>query len=421
MLKSQYINYDLNLNKFFVNADHYVVTNPDKRYYSLDKKIYFQPSASPLVHVSDSELGSCFERLTIPTASWIYNGNGTRQQLPMANDITSYTQQIYQNIDQSIAKIYNQHLIVNLMYSGGIDSMVLLSYILKQGLGPRTRLVSFENITQTHPSRLGNNSIKKSKVVDLYSKYQDQLHSTIWHTVDINHVVNAFNYGNLADIKCYVTKAILDQYQDSVFMFGHHGNQVLLHKDIFLDAIILQQPNIRSRIQTLQSCDNYYTSSLSKYQVSNNPIGLERRHFLIKPWSALQGYRNNLIYSPIGSNENFQLTRGLDFSKIDPWTIMDATVAKDIIHQNVGDSFDPYIDTESIKENDNLEVIQLPIDELDPDMLTIPTDLNHNQVGLDYLQYELSRAQCNTRYTSKWLSINAAVSIKSLQYISQTY
>ena len=415
MSESQYINYDLTLNKFFVNEDHIIIL-PDKNHYSLNRKIYFQPSASPLVHVSDSELGSCFEQLTIPTASWIYNKNGARQKLPIDTDLTSYTQKIYQNINQSIAKIYSEHPLVNLMYSGGIDSMVLLSYILKQGLGPRTRLICFENTTQPHPSGLGTNNTKKFKVKDLYRKYQDQLHSIVWHSIDITHVVNAFNHGQLADIKCYATKTVLDQYHNSVFIFGHHGNQVLLHKSIFLDEIIIRQPNIRSNIQKLQIDNNYYTTSISEYQIPKEPIGVERRHFLIKPWSVFHGHRNNLIYSPIGSNENFQLTRSLDFTEIDPWTIMDATVAKDLIRQNVGNEFDMFMDTESLKENDNLETIQLPISELDPVALTIPPDLVHHPEGLDYLHHELGKAQFN-----KWLPINIAVSIKSLQYISQTY
>jgi hypothetical protein len=413
---SEYINYDLNLNKFFTDADHQIIFRPSKHQYRLDRKIYFQPSASPLVHVGDSDLGSCFKQLTIPTASWIYNNNGTRQRLPITTEFKSYTQQIYQNIKESIAKIYSQHPLVNLMYSGGIDSMVLLSYILKQGLGPRTRLVCFENTTQPHPSGLGTNDTKKSKVKDLYRKYQNQLHSIVWHSVDIAHVVSAFNHGQLADIKCYATKTVLDQYQNSVFIFGHHGNQVLLHKYIFLDEIIIRQPDIQSRIQKLQIDNDYYTTSIREYQIPKEPIGVDRRHFLIKPWSVFHGYRNNLIYSPIGSNENFQLTRSLDFSKIDPWTIMDATMAKDLIRQNVGDEFDEFIDTESLKENDNLETIQLPVDKLDPVALTIPLDLLHSPEGLDYVQGQIDQA-----HSTGWLPINTAVSIKSLQHISDTY
>jgi hypothetical protein len=95
---------------------------------------------------------------------------------------------------------------------------------------------------------------------------------------------------------------------------------------------------------------------------------------------------------------------------------MDATVAKDFIRQNVGNEFDTFMDTESLKENDNLEIIQLPGGELDPAALTIPLDLLHNPEGLDYIHHELGKAQFN-----KWLPINIAVSIKSLQYISQTY
>jgi hypothetical protein len=92
----------------------------------------------------------------------------------------------------------------------------------------------------------GSSSLDSSEVIglydrrlnpDLYRKYQNQLHSIVWHSVDIAHVVNTFNHGQLADIKCYATKTVLDQYQNSVFIFGHHGNQVLLHKYIFLDEI----------------------------------------------------------------------------------------------------------------------------------------------------------------------------------------
>jgi hypothetical protein len=424
---NEYINHDLDLNKFFADRQHCVVPYPSKHDYAINRQIYFRPSNSPIIWVEDADLGSCFEDLIVPTGSWIYKDNGTREHVPSNVDLHSHIEQIHQNIDGSIAKIYQQHSQVNLLYSGGIDCMVVLSYILKQGLARRTRLICFENNTQPAANGLATNTAKKQKVVDLYRHYQDQLLGIDWHTINVEDVVNVFNHGDLAAIKCYATRTILDRYLNQAFIGGHHGNLVLLHKWIYLDEIVIQNSQMRQLMQQHQKeKTSYYTTSLSPesagndaefhYQIPDSPMGLDRRHLLMKPWDALCGHNGNWLYTPLGSDQNFTLTRRLNFAQIDPWTIMNATVARDLIMLNVGHELDAFIDTESVKENDNLELIQLPADLLNLKQLTVPMDLKHHKEGLDYIQYEI--AQIPQR---GWLAINTAVSIKSLWHISNTF
>lgn len=413
----QHINYDLDLCKFFTDSNHKIYLKPSKDQWDLNREIYFSPSYCPQVSMRVSELGSCFEGLTIPTASWIYSGHGTRELVKTDLDLDTYIETIYQNVSEAVSEVYRQHDQVYLFFSGGIDSMVLLSFVLKLGFGSRTHLISIQNHTQAHPTALSVNADSRRRIEELYQSHRDKLQGFTWHPITRDDLIDTVNHGSFADLKCYTTYQVLKQYNNQAFIFGHHGNPIFLHKHYFLDQIVLKNPNFDpDHYNQLRTQKRFYTAEMSNYEVPQDPKGIVDRYLAVKPWTALNGLNSNKVYAPFGSNSNFQLLRSLDFSNFDPWYVMDAVMARTVIHRNVGDSFDPYIDQESIQEYENLVYEPLPTDRLNLDSFDIPQNLRHCQEGLDYLQHELG-----TSRSSGQLPLNAIVSIRSLQYIANTY
>lgn len=415
-------NHDLDLEKFFVKAQGDWIEfyrRPRFQDHQLNREIYFRPSYSPLISIQDQYQGSCFQDLEIPTGSWRFKQDKdliATEVLSKNLALDEFTQQIHLDIRSSVDSIYHKHPKVTLCLSGGIDSLVLLSYIISADLLSRTNIAIFENHTQVDSSCLHQNPDKKlalsSLLDDIGAKDIDR------HVITNDDIAWAFNQGTLADIKCYATSKLLRHYKNQALLFGQHGNQVLIHKPVFLDEIVIRDPSKSLVIDSLQAKRvPVYTQSCLDYVISDTPVGIERRHFLVKPWSRLNGVNGNLIYSPIGSDHNFTLVRQVDFSTVDPMTVFDAQVARAIIHRNVGSRFDPYIITESVRENDNLETIRIPNHLVEMEkLLSIPQELNHDPEGIEYIRHEISKV-----VSGQDLAINTAVSIKSLQYIQETY
>ena len=414
-----YQNLDLSLNKFFLRKDfsELVLDIKQLKNSQLDKNIYFRPSACPLINVNNSSDGSCFEEYRIPTASYQFEiKNNKVYPIPIEKNLNlnEYIDVLYQNIYNRIHDIYQRHSEVTLSYSGGIDSMVLLSFIQAQGLLSRTRVVCFENQTQNDPSCLHLNIEKKNQVTALLDTIKDQVLSIQWLAITQSDFISSFNNQSLEHTKCYVTNAILQNTNSTAYIFGYHGNQVLLHKNIFIDEIILTRNCAKNEmLELLLGSANFYTQSLVNYNVDSPKIGIDQRHMLQKPWSLLSS-DNKVIYSPLADDFDFIQLRKLDYGKISISTIADATVAREMLDRNVGQNLNSYITTDGVKEQDNLECMVIPLDQINPKLLSVPGNLNHNTEGLDYLQYEIELTK-----TTNEIAINTLVSIKALSWLSQ--
>jgi hypothetical protein len=414
-----YQNLDLTIDKFFVSKDYTKLVTDIKQLKTsrLNKNFYFRPSGCPLINVNDSNDGSCFEEYFIPTASYQFQPiDNVIKFEPVKKTLllTEYIDKLHQGIYDRIKLIYQQHKEVTLAYSGGIDSMVLLSFIQNQGLLARTRVVCFKNKTQTDPSCLHQDSKKQFAVEALFKTIQNKVKSIQWLTISQDDFVSSLNNQNLEHVKCYATNAVLEKIDGNAYIFGHHGNQILLHKIIFVDEIILNQSGaINDMFNLLAGPKDFYTQSLLNFDSNSVRIGIERRHMLMKPWSLLAG-KNKFVYSPLADNFSFDQLRRLDFGKINISIIANADVARELIDRNVGKSLNPYITTESIKDGDNLENMIISLDKLSASTLAIPSELNHNPDGLEYIQTEIQLA----KKTNK-IAINTLVTIKALNWLSQ--
>lgn len=405
-------NLDLDIDKWFLNHDStQLVKMRDLKTEPLSNQIYFSPTYSPLIHVRDSDLGSCFQGWKIPTGSYLLdqqNGLIIEDLLPTDIGLDTYREAVWETLIQNLTSVFHSHKEVNLSYSGGIDSMVVLAAIKHLGLMPRTNLVIVRNHTQTHHSCLHIDAVKQKKLHDTLARLRKQCRSITHIDIDQESVnLSAHDYNHL---RCYITSTLMRNTCGQAWIFGFHGNQLLLHKDIFAYEILRRSPEKTNQLADLSRSQNFYTTQLLDLKLDMPWPGLEKRHLLNKPWHLFDHINGNRIYAPLGSDLLFDLCRRLDFSLLDLEFVAEARLAREIISRAGQDWLFDFVDSESIHEMDNLESMILDVDGID---IEIP-QLNHDIDGLYWLREE----QYQARSTGK-IPINSLVSIKNLQWISQ--
>jgi hypothetical protein len=410
----QYRNHDLALNKFFLHQDlNKIVTEISSLKDSqLDRRIYFRPSNCPLVNVADSNEGSCFENYTIPTGSYIFDKDSTLHpnKLDKNLDLESYVDFIYSKIQQNVKKVFESDKEILLCYSGGIDSLVVLSYIINLGFLSRIKFVVFDNKLSNESLyyNLEQSSLTK-KLIELFDIKCDRLELTQ------DYLLTCINDLSMEHVKMFSTSCLFNNYTDKIFLTGHHGNQSLIHKYVFWDEIKLQRPSARAEITNyLESHDKFYTTSL-KSVADRTPVPIEQVQMLQKPWHWFVGTNGNQLATPLADDEIFHMLRSIAFKDVSVDVVADALVAREIISRNVGLTLDPYIVEESLNDGDSLACIEpLPVDKINPALFDIPTNLTHSPEGLEWLNYEI-----NTAKNSGHIAFNTVVSLKTIQWLSQ--
>ena len=149
-----YQNFDLHMgDKIFLQAnnDDLYLTNDYKKlqHAQIVEKVYRDFSPVPFVAWLDCRQQSCFRKWFIPSASYRFSVTSDHVDVSLIKkdlSLDEYTHQMYDRVIENLKSIYAQHDRVYLHYSGGIDSLVCLSFIIKLGLQKRTTLLYFKNL-----------------------------------------------------------------------------------------------------------------------------------------------------------------------------------------------------------------------------------------------------------------------------------
>jgi hypothetical protein len=404
-------NHDLDLDKYFVNyKTGQIAKQAELKNQPLNREIYFSPSGSPLITVHDTARGTCYQDWVIPSASVFIDTK--LRYLKQHITLDQYQHLMAKKLLDTVQQIYQQHNRVYLSYSGGIDSMTILSAVLALGLAARTTLVVFENHSQSHQDCLHQDHERKRLVDEVCQQVRALGAQVETEIITINDLLISMQY-DLAETKCYVTHALLRRHADRAWMFGHHGNQLYLHKDVFLDEILYRNPSRQLEVEAAVVANNYYTKNLKNYTFDRPLVPLHQRHLMLKPWTKLDEFNGCKIYSPIGpDNETFDWCRSVDFSIISADTITHALVPKWIINYNNQSWLTKFITTESVMDMDTLGPVNLPVDQIDSALLTVPQNIHHHPDGLDWIQHELDQSK-----TTGSIAINTMVSLKNLAWL----
>ena len=401
-----YQNHDINSNPFFVNKDDSeIVANIHiLKNAKLAEQIYYSPSYCPAVHCYNSNDGSCFENYYI---SYIFNDDGgviTKQIIPSTITLDEYQEALFNNIQTQIQEIYKKYKTVTLLYSGGIDSITLLSFIINLNLLSRTNIVFFENKV--------TNSVKKNLVYNLFQELNTKIKNIDILNITVDDIAYNFNNGTYENLICYSTSTVIRNKKNQALIGGWFGNSTLLHKGNFIADILASDPEQINRCKEVVSKDYFYARSIKNYNFDKLNPTINHQYLFVKPWLNLSN--DTQTYAPLGNNNIFQLLRGLDFSTVDISVLTDATVARTIIHKNVGNTLDKFIEVEDLTDGDVLLPCNIPLNLLDITKLTIPKSLNHNERGLYYINSELDLA-----YKNQYIPLNSLTVIKALQWIAQ--
>ena len=415
---SVFQNHDLDLNKFFTSWDltQLVLDIGDIRNCQLSEKIYYRPNVCPLVDIKDSQQGSCFKDYLIPTGSYYFEQTDqglTSNTLIKSLNLTDYIDSIHHEITNNVLNIFNHNNKVVFCFSGGIDALTVLSYIIKLGFVNRIQFAVYHNKI----SRAIDTVYYNFKQQELINKLANNLNVGIDYVeITEEKLVDRINNRSVDHVRAYATSCLFDSYTDTSFVTGHHGNQILLHKDIFWDEIILQQPSAKEEIKNfLHNNKTFYTAILAHYNLNRPMVPIEHVYLTPRMWNWFDGINGNRVYGPLGNNQLFQLLRTVDFKTVSIESIAHASVARELIARNVGSMLDEYIVKENLTDNDSLAHVQkIALDKIDPNVLIIPENLNHSPEGYQWLINELDQAR-----QTGWITINVLVTLKTLQKLSQ--
>lgn len=347
----------------------------------LSDKIYYSPTRFPLISSDDIRLGTAWKDWLCPNFNTQFYYNNDNNKITVCEvirnkiSLNEYIKKLQIILDNNVSKIVEKNKNLFLCYSGGVDSAVILSYLIKKKLQDKVTLINFSNLVN-------------NKTINNFN-YEKKLGFKVENIkIDLNDLISVCNTKSYEKIICYTTYTLLKKYKRSSFIYGFHGNQSLLHKKIFLEQI------------NKDVSKNGYCSSLNNWKSMKNPTPLAEHCFLIKPWHKVNETNDCKIFSPLGNEEIFEMVRSIEWNDVDPHTINDAKVAKQIINNNVGALLDSSIlKNENIAESDTIiGDLEVPLKELDPEIFDIAATLIKNK-----FQNDIKKNYHNNKQGDEWL------------------
>jgi hypothetical protein len=329
--------------------------------------------------------------------------------------LIEYKKRLDVRIKNCIQQIYDENRQVYLTFSGGIDSVVVLSYIMHMGLGPRTHLVCVKNLATTHPKSMAYDQDRIQRMNDFFIAYQGRVASTCWITQDADNIVDMVNRGRgYMDLLNYTTVGIFESHHDTAWLGGYDGNNSLMHNWPFLDQLRINNPDMSSELEIALSAgsSNYQVVNMQPELISRPPIHIKYHTLSVKPCHALNGINQNRMYTPLASQEIFDDLRKINPRELDFEMITDARFSRELIHRYAPD-LKSALSYQSAYDNDSIVQLRVPTWDLDYEKLCVPSDLNHHPEGIAWLAYELELSK-----TTGYIDMNTLVSFKNLQYIS---
>jgi hypothetical protein len=450
-----YQNFDLHMgDKIFLQAnnDDLYLTNDYKKlqHAQIVAKVYRDISPLPFVAGLDCRRQSCFRNWFIPSASYRFSVTSDHVDVSLIKkdlSLDEYTHLMYDRVIENLKSIYSQHDRVYLHYSGGIDSLVCLSFILKLGLQKRTTLLCFKNLPEISHQYLPESSflqpVKQQAIENLFADMADQMHSIITDCVTISDFLHQLNHGTFIDVLAYSTATMIQKYPDGAHIGGHLGNESLLHWHIYINDVLqaghdIEQLKELSNKKTSYSRNHVLRNMLADLTLQKSSATLfqnfdltcvdqiidykfceqrllpvmEFKHHSQVPRSSLNSHGSVKFYHPLMDETTSELHRKLHWRDIDFRYLVDAKLARDVMKINVGNRLDQYVTSDG-QDSDTWQMdswarsFMLSADKINPKLLTVPDNLCHDDNGFRRLNYALRHVNTHGISTKMLLSFKA--------------
>lgn len=396
-------------NRLFTKED---LTNiysfDDLKLEKINKQIYYSPMSYPYVNSFNCFLGSVFEKFIIPTDS--YDPESNWEKIDTKLNVSDYEDWLYKEIKSNVSNAYSKNKQVNLLFSGGIDSLVVASFVLANNLENRTRFVIVHDQTQIDETALVNDISARKRIEKFVKRFNIQDCCQINLTVE--DYVDVCNTESFEHLRCHSTSALFNRFNDEIFIGGHGGNWSLLHKEQMLDEILIKKPSLLPDLNSIILDDSIYCKTHKNYSFEN--LYFANIHFDRKRWELLSGNNQNELSLILATKSIYQQTRQIDWNSIDIATVSDAKLARRLIEKNVGNEFNEIISNENINDCDSFVSFDIELDRIKTDIFRIPTNLNHHEDGLYWWNHNLNSAR-----QTGYINSNVIASFLALHQLSK--
>lgn len=400
-----------------VNGNDYSFFYWPKQNLKLNFGIYLDPFVSPLLaHESGAySEQTCFKDIFAFSSSKYFDyENNQRWIIDQDLSYENFCNKLYYEIDNAIDDAFRKNLFVTLFYSGGIDSQVLLSFIIKKKLLDRTFIVIGHNIDILPEYQINNDITKRAKIDKILDWLKPRCAGIEEIEFTLDALIDTINTGTLFQLKSFSTYLMFKRYSNRALMFGLQGNNVLIHRSTYAGQIMLHNPD--KVWPDFSKNKNLYTTGILKYNYKKDNVLYRDRFIVKKNYHKLNGINGNSLIVPIGSNKTFDLVKRIDWKTFDLNVVADALIPKKFLQMNTGDFMDQFISVENTSNWDSLDSFDIPVDKLTSNATYVPMDIEHDPDGLSYINYHIQRSkEINT------IPLAVLVSIKSLQMISDRF
>lgn len=262
--------------------------------------------------------------------------------------LNDYIKIAQDTVEKNIKNFLDTSTDVLLLYSGGIDSLLLLSYLIKYDRIKDTRLLYYYTDTDEK---------------NTFSYEKNSLGMNIeYFNITENDLYEQINNLDPFKFRECLTYIFLNKFKDTAMLNGNEGNSVLFHKWEWTKRLG-KLPKIQKPM---------YVESCNKINW-NIPTDLNHATIsLIEPYS--RSWNNpdlKNIIAPISDLSLMKMLPFVDIRDMSPEFVPQATMVKNMIYNNVGNMLDKLIVKETETWFRPIIKYKFKIDKIDPKIINI--------------------------------------------------
>lgn len=302
------------------------------------------------------------------------HGSIITEMLPQhAIPLHEYIRTAKERIENNVNNLFKNSKDMILLYSGGIDSILMISYLIKYDRLEDTPLVYFY----------------KENPGDYVQRDQFDLERSLGLDVELIKVPKQIliDYANQPDpfkFRDYQSHWVAEKFKDKIILIGNEGNSVLFHKWEWLKR--LGKPAKKKNIYVTSCHDQINWSAPT--DLDHNTISF------IDPFSRSWNNKDFAhMLSPISDLSLLQMLPFVDIRDMDPNFVGDAELIRSMIHDNVGTMLDPLITTENFNWGICNGPENLQIKNLNDSALSIDFKKRIETKGLIHMKHKIDRAK----------------------------
>jgi hypothetical protein len=263
--------------------------------------------------------------------------------------LNDYIEKAKCKIESNIKNILNNNSEFVLFYSRGVDSLLILSYLIKYNRLKDTQIVTCPN-TNLRAYKESNFELERQLGFNIEI-----------HELGYDSLLEYANQSNPFKFHNYQTYWYLEKFKNKTLLCGNEGNSVLFHKWEWVKRLGKPITKENVYVNTCLNIDWNTPTDLNHHTIT-----------FIEPYSRSWSNQDfNRIVSPISDIELTKMLPYVDIRNMDPNFVGDAVLIRDMIRANVGSEFDHLIEQEKAEWGMIAACRNIKIKDINEDQLII--------------------------------------------------